>query len=668
MKLKNLLMAGLPLAMALASCSSDEPNKTGVENNTFIGDGYMAVSIALPQTSGTRAANDNFNDGLADEYKINNAAIVLFKGVPTDNETSYTFQGAYDITPTSSTPGDETVTVQLARTFRVNSVTLDNTKGEKIFALALVNYTGRVTITGNGLTVGSTDMTNKTFGDLLKETSNNNFVGDNKNDFFMTNAVMSNTAGGANSPLTNSKASIFTLVQCADECIFEDEGKAQQNPACTINVERAVAKATLHAENPTVTIINGDGTEGASLVVTEVKWVLDNTEPSSFVVRNMGEKAADNTHPYNTYLGYKNDDCASEVTTGPYRMVGALQSSKLQEKARTYWCYDPQYDKDATLTTGAPTNDNAWGLTGDNHPQYCHENTFTAEYQTWKNTTRAVLKVTYKYKANSSATAEEKDIYVTNGVNSVYYVDADQTGIKSAFLGNTELIDAYHQYAGTGTHDMGTDFTFTYEDKDNVLKIKSIKVSTKINGATEAKEVTLYTAAVEASGDQEAKDAVYGELKRKANDTDESETVYFASSKVQNLVTAVESAVNVDIYKNGVAYYQVRIKHFGDNLTPWNTTQHPVKLTADYTTKEAYGFVTAGTTPSAVNEDAFLGRYGMVRNNWYDVTIDGFKRMGSNTFPSVSDDTTPDDVPEEQFMSMRINVLSWAKRTQNEKL
>ena len=102
-------------------------------------------------------------------------------------------------------------------------------------------------------------------------------------------------------------------------------------------------------------------------------------------------------------------------------------------------------------------------------------------------------------------------------------------------------------------------------------------------------------------------------------------------------------------YKNGESYYFVRIKHFGDDLTPWNTTE---------TDKPT----TAAVYPSTNREGNYLGRYGVLRNNWYDIEVTGVKGLGSAKVPSVT--TTTDDELE-SYIAVKINVLSWAKRTQS---
>ena len=54
----------------------------------------------------------------------------------------------------------------------------------------------------------------------------------------------------------------------------------------------------------------------------------------------------------------------------------------------------------------------------------------------------------------------------------------------------------------------------------------------------------------------------------------------------------------------------------------------------------------------------------MLRNNWYEIEVTGIKGIGSATVPDVNDDPTPDDNVE-KYISVKINMLSWAKRKQS---
>ncbi len=59
-----------------------------------------------------------------------------------------------------------------------------------------------------------------------------------------------------------------------------------------------------------------------------------------------------------------------------------------------------------------------------------------------------------------------------------------------------------------------------------------------------------------------------------------------------------------------------------------------------------------------------MGRYGLVRNNWYDIQVTEIKKIGSPVVPNITTDKTPDDNID-AYISAKINVLSWAKRTQS---
>lgn len=99
-----------------------------------------------------------------------------------------------------------------------------------------------------------------------------------------------------------------------------------------------------------------------------------------------------------------------------------------------------------------------------------------------------------------------------------------------------------------------------------------------------------------------------------------------------------EEMVGINTYARGVTYYIARVKHFG-SLTPWNSG-------------ESYG-----------DNDKYLGRYGMLRNNWYDLTVGNVYGPGYPGVPPV-DPTLPDD-ENEKYLSVSVKILSWAKRSQS---
>lgn len=104
----------------------------------------------------------------------------------------------------------------------------------------------------------------------------------------------------------------------------------------------------------------------------------------------------------------------------------------------------------------------------------------------------------------------------------------------------------------------------------------------------------------------------------------------------------------ISTYEEGVSYYIARIKHFGDGLTPWP---------AEDGNKETYG----------TGEEAkkrYLGRYGVVRNNWYELTVNKVTNPGSPDVPTVNPET-PDDEGDKYYVNCTVRILSWAKRVQH---
>lgn len=101
------------------------------------------------------------------------------------------------------------------------------------------------------------------------------------------------------------------------------------------------------------------------------------------------------------------------------------------------------------------------------------------------------------------------------------------------------------------------------------------------------------------------------------------------------------NGVGIKTYENGESYYIARIKHFGDDLTPWKEGN------------DTYG----------ENNLNWLGRYGVLRNNWYDLTINKISGPGYPDVPEVKPNT-PDD-EDTKYINVSVKILDWAKRSQS---
>ena len=106
---------------------------------------------------------------------------------------------------------------------------------------------------------------------------------------------------------------------------------------------------------------------------------------------------------------------------------------------------------------------------------------------------------------------------------------------------------------------------------------------------------------------------------------------------------------SINFYFAGRTYYWTKpIKHFGDYYTPLDGEY--VENTSEYT------------------ENDHLGRYGVVRNNWYQIEIASVSNPGLPEIPELPVDPGDPDDPKEGFVKVNINILSWAKRQQDVEL
>ena len=110
----------------------------------------------------------------------------------------------------------------------------------------------------------------------------------------------------------------------------------------------------------------------------------------------------------------------------------------------------------------------------------------------------------------------------------------------------------------------------------------------------------------------------------------------------------------INYYKGGRTYYWSRpIKHFGDYYTPIYKGDTQVDY---YDSADDY------------DNDNHLGRYGVVRNNWYELNITSVSGPGYPEIPEIPTEPENPDDPGEGYVKMEINILSWAKREQDVEL
>lgn len=661
---KLIFPAVAALTMGLASCSSDEVNPgNGGGTVNYAEGGYVRLSINMPSTKGTRAANDDFNDGLAREYAVKNATLILFHGATSDKEADLKFHSAYKLTTGMEMVGD--ATDQITSMTKIVEKTDDKSHSGKLCALVVLNDNGAVKVTdGNNLSLdnGATNFSGdfSKFSKTLSEiapittpTKADEYVPAPKfasnvaeNGIFMTNAPLSEVAGNTNNP---KGANVTTLVDVT-KSVYHTEKEAQNSPAADIFVERGVAKVTFSMND-------SEGKDGNSYLSGDefqktdnkmqyeiVGWNLDVTNQSSYLVRqisnaNFGLFSSD----FKTSSGNKFRFVGSEpivaqtggATTTTPSGGSATTTTNTKNFYRIYWAEDPNYNTFiAPFNTGTATggkeefnrlanNPALSSAFGDNNPQYCYENTFNVDNQKQDQTTRVVIAIRLRFAGETYTNASAyPDLYAFNGDRSKLYNETGvKTRIQNAIKNVLQEKEGFSSLAATSIN--VDDIVLTSRDpKTGEMAVSSFKApKTTTTGTT-------------------------------------TETFDAASAEVRAVNTEIGK---ITMYEHGLAYYAVRIKHFGDDSTPWNVGTQGV--TAGDQTANTYPGV-AGVAGQTQN-DRFLGRYGVLRNNWYNLSVGKVAGLGSPTIPST------ENIPDDElynYISVRINILSWAKRTQHEDL
>lgn len=590
---------GLPLmlasALAFSACSSDDVAENGNGSLTdFTNGGYVKMAINMPTVKSSegafKGANDSYQDGTAAEYEVKNTTVILFQG---NNENDAIFHSAYNITDTWNPA--LTSTGQISSILKLTKKVNEPAIGSNLYALVVVNNNGLLSVgTDHKLTVGSDDFTGN-FTDFKNKLATATSV--SGTDFsgaglFMANAPLSKGTGGT----AKSDGPVTTLVNLTSN-VYPTATAAEAQPAAHIYIERGVAKVTFvnpkkDAKFTTDAFSNGKGV--ATVTYTMDGWNLDITNKSSFLVRHVNP----------AWNAYQTDiptvSHGSVTVANPYRFVG--HTAVKDDLYRTYWAEDPNYSSTPVAAFNKVAGvDDINKEFGPDKPLYCLENTFDVDRQNQDATTRAIVRV--KVKINGT----EGDFYTVNGGKTTLYSQANLDNlVKNAIITNADVVTA--------------------------------------NGGTapNAAAITLrYSAAPDANGEV------------KVEGIDLTGVDLSANAKYTDILTAVNNTVkNITKYVGGYVYYPVRIKHFGDELTPWAQAYD-----ANIKTGKIY--------PATNKEERYLGRYGVVRNNWYELEVNSIKGIGYAVIPSANN--VPDDVLD-QYISVKINILSWAKRKQSEKL
>lgn len=665
--MKKVKYFAMLLAAGMFAACSDNLEDTGAGNaggtTPSTTEGYVKVAINMPTTSGNSSrstdngeqnANVSLEDGESNEYAVQNAIIAFFKATKADlngstPEAKATFVKAYSFTKEELTISGSNEVPQVTEQVTTITEAPKVADTEQLYALVILNYNNDIVSVDNSegndgvlkvdnkpLTKGtskladlqdkiSVTLSDKTNDDFVYKFTGGNSTTNKREQFTMSNAPLSNKQG---STATIADAKAYTLVPVT---VYDDKAAATAGDVSTIYVERVVAKVTLTStsthkvtgNDKQIKVTNTEGTETGDIVEI-TGWCLNVTNNSTKLVRDVTDFTATNgwlstgtDYKPERFAGTRPIEHASfgvDNETNYYRIYWAQDCNYYDEKSSEdatnvssdFTTYYTQAD--GTVTPQEPTwNLNIVTASADN-ACYCLENTMDATQQVENRTTGVLIKTKYLTKFRGDQQATPKDFFIC-GANATKY-PKDQIG--------------------NGSSDNGTDAFVDYVIKaaNELITVEANKLST-----TGTKGLTLVSSLESGTYTDVTKVFTFAET-----NTD--------SDKYKAQLAAVQAVVGgrISYYGNDGEsfYYSSLIRHFQDSEGV-DVSAAGVASAADYTLKH-------------------LGRYGVVRNNWYEIDI---QSIGGPGDPAIIEPGENPDDSSEGYINCAINVLSWAKRSQN---
>lgn len=338
--------------------------------------------------------------------------------------------------------------------------------------------------------------------------------------------------------------------------------------------------------------------DGTDFPYTVTGWCLDNTNKTNKLVRTVTG--------FDAWSGY-----ASTVPTPTdmYRFIGSVAVGKnvsgTETYYRVYWGDDYNYEKtdNGNLSTvGADIStvddDDLNENVEGTEAEYCFENTTNLSTMLEQNCTRVILKTVF----NSGTTF----YIIDNDRSETWTLENLKKEVASRLLSTPEFNEWATSNVKSGEElNSETDFDVVISTGAGTVTVTSITLN----------------------------DSGKGKLKENA------------ATYPENAATLANSEITITCYDGGVSYYSVWISHFGEDGTPWSADN-----------------VASGNNIYGDSEQNYLGRWGVLRNNWYEIQINSISSLGDPTVTTVTGETID---KKHSYVSANINILSWAKRSQS---
>jgi hypothetical protein len=695
---------------ALAGCSDDllDPDGEGGRAALNSGDTYVALRIKLPTSSSnsSRYYADVYDDGEACEYAVHDATVLFFASVPqvdkfllSDVEDYYQYWENYEVVGDSvyryydmpyyayvgqspfislewTKDASSSITTEGVGVVKCNFAPDPD---KKYYALVMLNRNhvlDALNESRGGQTIpydfcidnypvnygnSAYMMTGINYNEIADKISAGTLSPDattysgadgsdcdmyypTRGGIFMTNA------------LRYINGQYTTLVEVKAEQFADTEAVAMQNIGDPIYVERGAAKIT----------IKSDGAESSALwnsstgyTIADSPYTLYNGDNVYFLAWNAVNS---NAYSYIIHTCIGSSDYLFSTTD-------ILLSDKLSDDAYSYflgadnrlqWSYSPCY-------TGArTTSPSSWVyvfLTGINDgrtesatavdretigtdgrkvyfpkdkPKYVLETTTSYGCMLPQYSTMVVVKAQYTPKGMNRGqtfySCADNNIYLANSTDQTggYSYNTIEERIREC------LPESSFQYVQSEEEIDDGDGEEEEEGEEYVRRRRSRRNSVQYTYGTATIDRDVITIDVSKIKDGQILASAFGGI-----DSSYGEYVDAIAEALADIVNAKLRYISK--YENGICYYYTCIRHFPDDVSDgmkWaGEQQYYENLETEYGVEE-YIWIDPGYTSDN------LGRWGVVRNNWYDVEITNVTALGSPdpSFPDEWSITAANDI------------------------
>ncbi len=609
------------LSLSLTACHDCDEPMAKPTNNPLLhfnaeGKAWLTLDFSLPKGSITRSvASDavtravTFDDGEAAEYAVNSMTLVLFSGTTATTEDNLTVASTYPLAYTPTTDSHEQVTHHSRHTIQITDDNIRNS--DRLYLLGIANASPSIT-------AGQTFAQVKALTTAYKS-----------GDYYvMSNAPIASATDGT--------GTVTTLVELDVSAFAPTEAEATRS-AASVYLERCAAKVTVTTDNSLTLTIGGN--TNIDFTTTDFQYAVDNYNATGYLVR----------HFSGDWLPYR-----SSATAG-YRFTETVSLPTFPLRYRTYWAQDANYStvpsdfasgSELTFTPHATywsknDADKAAFWQAMNTHAYCCENTFDVLRQQDDCTTSVLVRLQLNGGNNFYSTS-------VTGLDVIYQEPANSV--------TEEGTSANESFAPRRSTKVTSAKTIDEYLREWLMQTNSgLRNWVRTYAAGEPHHINIALTGDPLTG------LATATVTQTARTSGDGVTAFAAL----NLNTYLSENIIIRYYKDGYCYYRVPIRHFTDTQTPWASAP---AMTGN-STDQAYAYSTDGTAFSGTNdekkvarEQAYLGRYGMVRNNWYNISITSVTHIGSPIIPPL---TTDADDKVEQLLNATLSISGWEAHDQN---